>query len=311
MTQQKGTIFLKEVSTLDCAVFDGKQAVKGMTWLADVFISGALDKNHFVWDFGKAKKNIKNIIDKYFDHVLILPADSPHCTQKTGINGTNIKVILDIEPEVTDHGDQKNIAMEYDAPAASYAFIPGALFSVANLEEAIALKIKESLPPGVQSLKVKLNEEIGDAHALFFHYTHGLAGHDGACQRLFHGHRSKVEVRIDGQRDFAIEKWLVGEVLKESIHIAVTSQIPSFRGGEDILPVDESHKIQMSYDGSQGSYKAQIPSSKVLMIEEETSVECLADFLFNKVKERVPGKLVSLMVFEGVNKGAIREETRL
>lgn len=67
------------------------------------------------------------------------------------------------------------------------------------LEKAL---LKE-LPANVKDVKLKLyNEDIKGA---YYHYSHGLKKHLGDCQRIAHGHRSAIQVHIDGVRDKGLE----------------------------------------------------------------------------------------------------------
>ena len=56
-------------------------------------------------------------------------------------------------------------------------------------------RIKAFLPDNVTEVLVTLrNEDIPDA---FYHYTHGLQKHLGQCQRIAHGHRSRIEIYVN------------------------------------------------------------------------------------------------------------------
>jgi hypothetical protein len=66
------------------------------------------------------------------------------------------------------------------------------------------VELNTTIPGDIEKLHVSLNTElIGGA---FYHYSHGLKKHNGNCQRIAHGHRSKIEIFVNGTRQPEMEK---------------------------------------------------------------------------------------------------------
>ena len=65
-------------------------------------------------------------------------------------------------------------------------------------------QLTEGMPPNVARLRVTLRPETIDG--AYYHYVHGLKKHQGQCQRIAHGHRSRLEITVDGARDTAMEQ---------------------------------------------------------------------------------------------------------
>ena len=65
-------------------------------------------------------------------------------------------------------------------------------------------QFEKVLPKNVDGVSVALRTEI--IPSAYYHYSHGLKKHRGNCQRIAHGHRSKIEIFVNNQRDEQLEK---------------------------------------------------------------------------------------------------------
>ncbi len=127
----------------------------------------------------------------------------------------------------------------------------------------------------------------------FYQYSHGLKKHDGNCQRIAHGHRSRIEIYRNDQRDEALEAvW--AERLRD-IYIGTRSHLVEVGAG--------MHHYR--YRAPQGEFELKLPAECCYLIDTESTVEQIAAHLAAEIKREHPGDEVLVRAYEGVGKGAI------
>ena len=129
-------------------------------------------------------------------------------------------------------------------------------------------------------------------------YTITDQKHQGHCQRIAHGHRSRLEIEIDGQRQTQLEtQWAL--LLKDS-YIATNNHI--------IETFDHNHisHTRLAYIAQQGGFSITLPTRQVFNIPTVSTVENIAAYLAEMIAKEHRGKVV-VRAFEGVEKGAIGE----
>jgi 6-pyruvoyl-tetrahydropterin synthase len=294
---KSGTLFIRDVDKIDCAVFDPAQGILGHSWHVDVLVSGLLDKNGFVYDFSDLKTIIKQALGTTLDHSLIIPVMSKQVQFQDTKDGELWK--FHTQSQLT--GDRSY--WEYKCPKG--AVFPLRAISITDtlIERECARIIRHRLPEEILSVKVQLREELADSTAVFFRYTHGITNHKGLCQRPFHGHRSILEVHVDNKRRHDLEEYAATTLLKKSVHIASTSQLvekkPSSKNAEN---------VHISFKGKLGKYEASIPSNRVLLVKNRTSVEIISQHIAQHLAKKVKnGGVLKVVCYEGIGKGAISE----
>jgi 6-pyruvoyl-tetrahydropterin synthase len=297
-----GTIFLNDITKVDAALFDPSRGVIGQTWKVDVTLTGPLNTNGFVFDFSDFKKMVRKVLKSSLDHALIIPINSQSVIFKGQSRG---------ECWVMRARNGKGtLEQEW-----SYISPPGAVFpsrSVALnrqiLEQEIVRSLRHRLPPEILNISATLREDEAIPTEAVFRYTHGIANHTGMCQRLFHGHKSRIQCFVGEERRPDYEHYLVRDILGSHVHIATPSQ---YKAGPEILPGfrgKSKELITLAYEASQGYFEASIPADRVFMVEGETSIECLSRELARVVKrEENTSEKVRIICFEGIDKGAIAE----
>jgi hypothetical protein len=164
--------------------------------------------------------------------------------------------------------------------------------------------LAKRLPGNIKDLSLTLRHEA--ITGAFYHYSHGLKKHDGNCQRIAHGHRSPIEIHVDGERDGELElnwaeRW--GDIYlgTEADKVALTDLALSPRA-KTLLG---EHHTGFKYMAPQGLFQLAIPTAEVEMIDTDTTVELLACYIAREVKKMVGDKFVKIVAYEGVGKGAI------
>jgi 6-pyruvoyl-tetrahydropterin synthase len=295
---RKSTLFVRDVGKIDSALFDPGFGIIGQSWYVDVWLTGTLDENGFVFDFSPLKALIRQTLASTLDHALIIPVGSQ--TVQFSEFGADERWTL----KSKSRSDARESRWEYSSPKGSVFPVHTVALKTANIEQEFGRILRHRLPPSVQHLAVKLREESIAPTEASYRYTHGITGHNGLCQRLFHGHRSRIEIYIGEERRPDLEHFVVREIFGTNVHIATLDQIKSGDGeigqrGKTDAP------ITLAYTGSLGSFEASIPASRVFFVEGETSVESLAREVARLIKrEEKPNEKVRAVCYEGIDKGA-------
>ncbi len=292
------TLFVRDVGKIDCAMFDPSFGIIGQSWYVDVWLTGSLDENGFVFDFSPLKALIRHTLATTLDHALIIPVGS-QCVQYSDLDQGERWTL-----KSKARGDQFESRWDYISAKGSVFPIHTIALKTANIEQEFARIIRHRLPPSVHQLVVKLREEAIAPTEASYRYTHGITGHNGLCQRLFHGHRSRIEVFVGEERRPDLEHYVVREVFATNVHIATLSQIKSGQGKVGFRGTT-ADPITLAYTGSLGSFEATLPSNRVFFVEGETSVEALAREVALLIKrEEQTSEKIRVVCYEGIDKGA-------
>lgn len=286
-------LFVNDLTVMDFSYLCPERGMVGESWIVDVVLNGALNEESMVLDFGKVKKELKYLIDEYVDHKLLVPAE--HEFVRLGNEHNNDNVIVQFA--------RPGKELILSCPPEAYAFIYADVVTMESVSQYLKEIIATHLPENVDDITLSLRTEVIDG--AFYHYTHGLKKHDGNCQRIAHGHRSKILVKLNGQYDqqwqeYWADRW-------RDIYIGTTEDCVTpeqlSKGVQQIIPEGDYHYF--SYESSQGEFELIIPVSETELVKTDSTVECLAQYLANEQHHLTPDSQVEVIAFEGVGKGAI------
>ncbi|NGY06839.1 6-carboxytetrahydropterin synthase [Solimonas terrae] len=272
-------LFVEQLTVIDCAFLDAARGLVGESWIVDIELEGDLDGQSMVLDFGDVKKRLKRAIDDSVDHSLLVPLTAP-------------------ELRLERVGDECRLSfrsqtglIEHRSPGQALSLIDAATITPESVVTHLAPRLKAVLPGSVTGLQLLLRQElIAGAH---YHYVHGLKKHAGLCQRIAHGHRSRIEVRVDGRRDEQLEQ-TVADGWRD-IYLGTRA---------DIIAQD-GDRIRFAYVAAEGAYELGLPTGRVDLLDTDSTVEQIAAHLARKLATARPGLAVSVRAYEGVMKGAI------
>ncbi|GGA87032.1 hypothetical protein GCM10011369_31370 [Neiella marina] len=287
-------LFVKDLTVIDSSYLCANRGIVGQSWIVDVVLHGQLDQQSMVLDFGQVKKRLKAIIDEEVDHKLLVPAQHPATSVMAG----------DHDMQWLDFaGDSGGIHLY--CPQQGLALLPTESICARSVTDYLSDIIARYLPANVVKIELTLREE--EIPSAYYHYTHGLKKHDGNCQRIAHGHRSMIEVWHAGIRNDLLERrWAERwqDIYLGSIEDRVSIE-QLHRSSKALAITDQTH-YGFSYVSGQGLFELAIPRNAVELIDTDTTVECLAEYILRETKKwpEVTGD-VSIFAYEGVGKGAI------
>ena len=288
-------LFVNDLTVIDFSYCCTERGIVGESWIVDVLLDGSLNEMSMVLDFAVVKKQIKAIIDDAVDHKLLLP-----------MLDNAITVSDSTYREGHEFVDFKSKQGSYNlqSPRCAFAKISSDKIDIASVTNYLTEIILEQLPKNVQGLTLNLRAENIDG--AFYHYTHGLKLHDGNCQRIAHGHRSKIHIYQNGQRSVDLEaawslRWKDIYLASEADRIAL-AHIELSANATENLSADQQ---LFSYFAPQGRFDIAVPSNILDVVDCDSTVELLADFILRQLKQQSPDNEFKVVAFEGVAKGAI------
>lgn len=276
-------LFVNNLSVIDFSYYDSQRGILGESWIVDIVLSGELDDQGMVFDFGHVKKQIKHIIDQELDHRFVISS------QAKGL-------------EINNEGDRcelnwKNVMGSYQhiSPQSAVLVLDIKTVNTKSIASYLEGIILEALPSNVSKVELSLSEE--HIEGAYYHYSHGLKKHDGNCQRIVHGHRSKIEIFENHQRNQDLEDYWAACFRNSYIGTR-----------EDIVEeFDLEGKAHMTfaYKSQQGDFSVTLPSKRVYLIDTDSTVELIAKHIAQRCDEMHPKNHYRVNAYEGVGKGAI------
>lgn len=278
------TLFVKRLTVIDNSLLNPSRGVVGESWQVDIELEGDLDYQGMVLDFGEVKRSIKRLIDDQFDHKLLVPVDYPGLQVAEYPEGLHLSFMLD---------DGRQI--EHRSPRDAVRLVPCERITSDGLAQIIADYLSPQTPDNVSAVRVRLWPERIDG--AYYHYSHGLRHHQGNCQRIAHGHRSRLEILRNGQRDPGLEdEWAARWT---DVYIGTRADLigTSRRGGLEYC--------EFGYRSAQGSFGLSLPREACYLIDNDSTVENIAQHIAEQLKAEHPADRFEVYAYEGVDKGAI------
>lgn len=270
-------LFVEQLTVIDCAFLDAQRGLVGESWIVDLELEGDLDDQGMVLDFGEVKKSLKKAIDGIADHTLVVPRRSP---------------LLDLALS----GDRSGLTfraatgtIEHQSPAVALCLVDAAEITTETLAAHIDAALAAS---GVTAARATVRLRHEKVDGAWYRYTHGLRKHAGHCQRIAHGHRSRLHITIDGRRDEKLERhW--AERWRD-IYLGSAADIVAHGKG----------RIRFEYRSGEGEYALELPVDRVDLLQTDSTVELIAAHLAQQVAAERRGR-IEIRAYEGVMKGAI------
>lgn len=275
-------LFVDNLINVDFSFLHPTRGVVGETWLASVELEGELDEQGMVCDFGIVKKMLRHWLDEEIDHRLLVPGESSELeiTEQDAFCSLTWK---------TTNGE---IALS--SPNQAVTQINAREINAETVARWCIDQLKPKFPSSVHSLKLRFTPE--DIDGPYYHYSHGLKKHGGNCQRIAHGHRSKILIWRNGNLDEALMKqWAK---LWQDIYIGTQ---------EDLVNSNSENDFAFEYQAQQGAFKLNIPKSFCYLISSDSTIECISQHIADTLKEEFPDDSFTVKAFEGLAKGAIAE----
>ena len=279
-------LFVNRLTVIDASLLHPSRGLLGESWLVDIELEGSLDHQGMVLDFGLVKRQVKQLIDDYFDHRLLLPLDHPGCRIDHRDQHCEIRFQLKSGEEILHRG-----------PADAIAPITGGEVNPRSLSDAIVDKIRPTLPDNVRHVRLNLHTE--KIRGAYYQYSHGLKHHAGNCQRIAHGHRSRIQIFRNGARAGELE-----QAWAERWHDIYLGTKADLRDAFDFAGTSY---YRFAYTANQGSFELVLPTSRCYLIDCDSTVENLARHIAMRLKQADPASYFRVRAFEGVDKGAIGE----
>jgi len=276
------TLFVEQLTVIDASYLCPRRGLVGESWIVDLELEGTLDEQAMVLDFGAVKKQLKRAIDDGPDHTLIVPLHYPGQQTSTLPDGRLQTLFM-----------SQAGGYQHSAPACALTLLEAPEVTTEALIAHLTPQLAGVVPANVAAIRLTLRHE--QIEGASYHYTHGLSKHRGACQRIAHGHRSRIAILVDGVRDRALEaQW--AETFRD-IYLVT---------GRHVLQ-DDGERLRLAYSAPEGLFELEVPKARSYLLGQDTdsTVEEIAEHLASRIAAERPGQQIAVRAYEGVMKGAL------
>ncbi len=280
------SLFVNRLTVIDASLLHPDRGLLGESWLLDVELEGSLDHQGMVLDFAQVKQQIKRTVDSCFDHRLLVPARYPGC-----------QIIQDGHPLEVQFQLTTGEEIQHRSPASAVALIDAERIDETSLARAIEEALRPLLPDNVQRIRLRLSTE--QSAGAMYQYSHGLKHHEGNCQRIAHGHRSRIRIFRNGEPAPDLEQRWAARWHDIYLANAMDLQARFQRCGVDYC--------RFAYTANQGLFELTLPERRCYLIDTDSTVENLASHIAQTLHGEEPDAHFRVQAFEGVGKGAIAE----
>lgn len=276
-------LFVDKLTNSDFCYLHPSRGLLGETWLSHIELEGELDAQGMVCDFGIVKSTTRQLLDDLIDHRLLVPAEAHNGTISQDETGTHLHWQL-----------ADGQAIDHSSPAQCITLIDAQAITPETVARWCEQQLRQRLPDTVQAIRVSFSHEPIDGP--YYHYSHGLKKHAGKCQRIAHGHRSKIQIHRNGERAPDLEsQW--AELLRDS-YVGTR---------EDLQPDDDTPPgyYRFAYRAAEGEFSLQLPQRSCHLLGSDSTVEHIARHIAETLKEQQPQNTYTVKAYEGSGKGAI------
>ena len=274
-------LFVDHLTNVDFSYLCCKRGVVGETWIANIEMLGDLNEQGMVCDFGVVKHQIRRWLDDTLDHKLAAPKLNEQYQSRREQTSLAFSMTY-------SSGEISSIC-----PLEAVAEIDVMHIEKENVARWCEERLLELFPQGVKEIKVSFSsEKIVGPH---YHYSHGLKKHSGHCQRIAHGHRSKILI------------WENGALAQEQMSKWAKQWSDIYIGSKEDVVEEGEHHITFAYAASQGDFMLKLPKEHCYLLDSDSTVELIAEHIANTLKAQNPDKVYRVKAFEGCGKGAIAE----
>ncbi len=278
-------LFVDRLTVIDFSYFDAQRGILGESWIVDLMLEGELDEQGMVFDFGHVKKQIKELIDLEFDHRFVISSS----TKDLEVNEEQGRTTL--------AWTNRAGCYQHASPSEAVVILECKRINTKTVSAYLETMLRRTLPSNVTDVKLSLYEEA--IEGAYYHYSHGLKKHDGNCQRIVHGHRSKIEIFENHQRSETLEDYWAA--CFRNSYIATRDDL------QEELDLEAKKHLRFSYTSQQGEFSLTMPAKRVYLLDSDSTVELIAQHIAQKSAELHPNNHFLVKAYEGVGKGSIAE----
>jgi 6-pyruvoyl-tetrahydropterin synthase len=273
-------LFVEQLTVIDCAYLDGARGLVGESWIVDVELRGDLDRQSMVLDFGEVKQRLKRIVDDSADHSLLVPLRHPQLELHRGGGRVGLHF-----------RSAAGGAIEHQGPQSAVTLLDAGQVDAATVTAFLQPLLAAQVPSNVDEVRLALRNEAIDG--AWYQYAHGLKKHAGHCQRIAHGHRSRLQVRAGGLRQPALESAWASRW--RDIYLGTREDLVHAGGG----------RLRFEYRAADGDFALELPQSRCELLDDDSTVERIAEYIAVRNSIAGPAQEIEVRAYEGVMKGAV------